>query len=153
MRIGTVVILASKTFAVEDGEGGGYSWDRTIWNNITWERKKCNVWARWEMGRVPLGGSDEIFALVITDVTAADISCESWEDTESASLFMCRGMIDHRQYSPHLTRPQVQCPQRAPSTKYYAVKLFQLFWQLLLSNLNGGWYTIYLSIFCFKKVS
>ena len=30
MRIGTVVILASKTFAVEDGEGGGYSWDRTI---------------------------------------------------------------------------------------------------------------------------
>ena len=40
---------------------------------------------------------------------------------------MCRGMIDHRQHSPHLTRPQVQCPQRAPSTKYYAAKLFQFF--------------------------
>ena len=50
-------------------------------------------------------------------------------------------MIDHRQHSPHLTRPQVQCPQRAPSTKYYAAKLFKLFFfgnNLYQTSMVGG---------------
>ena len=48
MRIGAAVILASNTFAVEDREGGGYSWDRTGRNNIPPERGKNVMSGRGE---------------------------------------------------------------------------------------------------------